>query len=191
MNTLLVVLGGVIAAASGQLATWQNYRLSRRREAETRRQDRLEETYTELGLYLSRLAAWSRSRQPLARLVHSAEPVPIPREERWRIETLVGNHGSAEVRQLLEAWMELFRKIERADAVLRTAEEALQESPSLAEEADKEGFAMRDYQKAVDQAAAAIREQMRMELHGQSVATGGTRRPSAGSSPRRRRNDMG
>jgi hypothetical protein len=43
-------------------------------------------------------------------------PDPIPDEELWRIETLVRNHGSEEVQQLLEEWGKIVRKIENADA---------------------------------------------------------------------------
>lgn len=84
---------------------------------EARRQDRLERAYTELGMFLSRWEDWARSVHPFMGPVPT--PEPLPREERWRIETLVTNHGSREVRPLLKAWAEQRLKIARARAGTR------------------------------------------------------------------------
>jgi hypothetical protein len=44
---------------------------------------RLEETYTNLGIYLSRFADWARSVRPLIGPVDP--PDQLPTEERWQV----------------------------------------------------------------------------------------------------------
>jgi hypothetical protein len=177
MNTLLAVLtGGGIAAAGSLLTGWQNHLFGRKRDEITRvheqqaarealRQERLDRAYTELGIYLSHEAAWARSVHPFI------GPVPVPDpmtdEERWRIETLVTNHGSPEVRQLLDKWGEQRMKIQEADIVITMARES-RDPGSLGEKADQEHQALEDYRRALHEAATAIRDQMRKELDGQT-----------------------
>ena len=76
------------------------------------------------------------------------------------------NHGSQEVRRLLERWREQVRKIENADGVIRLAEGARAEEPELDQEALRERQALEGYRTAMREAADAIRDQMRTELVG-------------------------
>jgi hypothetical protein len=48
-----------------------------------------------------------------------------------RIATLVMNHGSPQVQQLLEEWGEIVRKIENADATIQIADSSRSPSPEL------------------------------------------------------------
>ena len=176
MNTLLAVLtGGGLAVVGGLLSGWLNNSLGSKRDEraharerqmapEALAQERLERTYTELGMYLAHYADWARSVHPLLGPV--APPDPLPPGERWRIETLVMNHGSQEVRRLLERWREQVRRIENADGVIRLAEGARAVEPELDQEALRERQALEGYRVAMREAADAIRGQMRTELAG-------------------------
>jgi hypothetical protein len=193
MNTLLAVLtGGGLAAAGGLLSGWQSYRFGSKRDQITHAheqqmarealgQERLDRAYTELGIYLSRHADWARSVQPFYGSVPA--PDPMPPQERWHIETVVTNHGSKEVRQLLERWRKQAQKIEDADAVIRMAEKARDPS-GLAEKADTEHQALEEYRRAMHEADEAIRDRMWAELAGQAeVPTALARRPGGPAQP--------
>jgi hypothetical protein len=91
----------------------------------------------------------------------------MPPEERGRIETLVMNHGSLEVRRLLGRWREQAQKIENADIVIRMAEQ-VRDPGRLAEEADREHMALEEYRRAMHEADQAIRDRMWAELRGQA-----------------------
>jgi hypothetical protein len=176
MNTFLAVLtGGGLAALGGLLSGWLNNRLGSKRDErahareqqaarEALGQERLDRTYTELGIYLSHMAEWARSVRPVIGPVPA--PDPVSPEERWRIETLVENHGSPEVRRLLDRWGEQRMKIENADIVLGMDAES--RGTGLAEEALRERQALEDYRKSLYEASSAIRDQMRKELAGQA-----------------------
>jgi hypothetical protein len=176
MNTFLAVLtGGGLAAAGGLLSGWLTNWLGSKRDQRTHAheqqmarealaQERLERTYTELGMYLAHTADWARSVHPF--LGPIPPPEPLPPGERWRIDTLVLNHGSREVRRLLERWREQVRKIENADGVIRLADGARTEEPELDKEALRERQALEGYKAAMRGAADAIRDQMRTELAG-------------------------
>jgi len=178
MNTFLAVLtGGGIAAVGGLGSGWLNNWMGSQRDErahahdqqmarethardqqmarEALRQERLDRAYTELGIYLSHEEAWARSVHP------PIGPVPVPDpmtdEERWRIETLVTNHGSPEVRQLLDKWGEQRMKIQEADIVITMARES-RDPGSLGEKADQEHQALEDYRRALHEAATAIRD---------------------------------
>jgi hypothetical protein len=177
MNTFLAVLtGGGLAAAGGLGSGWLNNWLGSKRDQrahaheqqmarEALTQERLDQAYTELGIYLSHYADWARSVRPFIGPVPA--PDPMPPEERWRIETLVMNHGSPEVRQLLERWGEQAQKIENADIVIRMAEQS-RDPGKLAEDADREHMAMEEYRRAMHEADKAIRDRMWAELRGQA-----------------------
>jgi hypothetical protein len=174
MNTFLSLLtGGGLAAVGGAVAAWiTNWLGSKRDErahAHERQmaqdalvQERLERTYTELGIYLARYADWARSIRPLWGPIPA--PPPMPPEERWRIQTLVMNHGSPEVRRLLEQWGEQGKKIEDADATITSADSARGAEPELEEKARQERHALDGYKKVMQETADAIHEQMRAEL---------------------------
>jgi hypothetical protein len=85
-------------------------------------QERLDRAYTDLGIYLSHEADWARAVYPFMGPVPA--PQPLPDEERWRIETLVMNHGSPEIRQLLTRWGGLRQKIQEAETVITMAEKS-------------------------------------------------------------------
>jgi hypothetical protein len=179
MNTLLAVLtGGGIAAAGSLLTGWQSNRFGRRRDEATRAheqqmareavaQERLDRAYTELGIFLSHWAAWARSVHPF--MGQGAPPDPMPDEEQWRIETLVKNHGSPEVRALLDQWTEIARKIENANEVIELADHARGPAPELDKEAQKERLALEDYRKQLQEAANRIHDRMSAELSGQAA----------------------
>jgi hypothetical protein len=179
MSMFLTLLtgGGILAAGAlltGLLTNWLDARRDKRRyfhekemTREARRQERLERTYTELGVYLAHYGDWARSVHPFLGPVRA--PGPMPDGERWRIETLVKNHGSPEVRQLLERWGEIARKIDNADAVIRLAEGSRSVEPELDREALRERQALEDYRKALYEAADDIRGRMHAELDGQAA----------------------
>src|SRR5258708_22998545 len=136
MGPFLTLLtgGGLVAAGAavgGVLSAWLSNRLGAKRDErsyshqremarEARRQDRLDQAYTELGTYLSRYADWARSVQPFWGPVPA--PDPLPPAERWRVETLVTQYGSSDVRRLLERWGEQATKIDTADHAIPTVE---------------------------------------------------------------------
>jgi len=177
VNTFLAVLtGGGLAAAGGLGSGWLNNWLGSKRDQrahaherqmarEALGQERLDRTYTELGKYLSHYADWARSVQPFLGPVPT--PEPMPPEERWRIETLVMNHGSLEVRRLLEQWREQAQKIENADIVIRMAEQS-RNPGTLADDALRERQALEEYRRAMHEADEAIRDRMRTELGSQA-----------------------
>jgi hypothetical protein len=179
MSTFITLLtGGGLLAAGSLLSGWQNNWLASRRDRRThaheqqmaqeaRRQDQLERAYTELGIYLSHYTDWARSVQPL--LGPIPPPDPMPPAERWRIETLVTNHGSPEVRGLLGRWAEIARKIDNADAMIRLAEGSRAVETELDQEALRERRALEDYRKAMHEAADDIRAQMSAELDGRAA----------------------
>ena len=114
-------------------------------------------------------------------------PVPAPDPmlplERWRIETLVMNHGSQQVRRLLERWREQAQKIENADIVIRMAEQARDPS-ALDEKALRERQALDEYRRAMHEADEAIRDRMWAELAGQTEAPAAlARRPGGPAQP--------
>jgi hypothetical protein len=179
MNTFMTLLAGGGLLAAGTLLgvlqdNWLGSRRDRRTHAhdqrmaqEARRQDRLETTYTQLGVYLAHHADWARSVHPFMGPVPA--PDPLSPAERWRIETLVANHGSPEVRRLLERWGEIARKIDNADAVIRLAEGSRTVEPELDREALRERQALEDYRKALYEAADDIRCRMHAEMDGQAA----------------------
>lgn len=193
MNTLLAVLiGGALAAAGGLLSGWQSYRFGSKRDQrahaheqqmarEALGQERLDRAYIELGIYLSRHADWARSIQPMLGPVPAPDPMlPL---ERWRIETLVMNHGSQQVRRLLERWREQAQKIENADIVIRMAEQA-RDPGALDEKALRERQALDEYRRAMHEADEAIRDRMWAELAGQTEAPAAlARRPGGPAQP--------
>jgi hypothetical protein len=127
-------------------------------------QERLEGAYTKLGIYLAYYADWARSiRPPLGPI---PAPPEMPPEERWRIETLAMNHGSPEVRGLLEQLGEQVWKIRQADITIASADSARGAEPELEEEARQERLAIEGYKKAMNETADAIRDQMRTQLEG-------------------------
>jgi hypothetical protein len=164
MNTLLAVLtGGGITAAATVLAAYLTNSLGTQRDREARAQERLERTYTALGMFLSHYQDWASSVHPFLGPVPA--PEPFPAEERWRVETLVTNHGSPEVRRLLDEWNVQRRKIDNADQTIRLAEGS--RSEDLDKEALRERHALEGYRAEMRQAAEAIRARTAAELNGQ------------------------
>lgn len=161
MLTALLTGGGLVAAGaviSGVITGLFNSRTAR----DSRKQDRLDKAYIEVGQYLSRFADWARSVQPFWGL--PTPPDPLSPGERWHIEALVTVYGSPEVRSLLEAWQEQARKIEAADDLIRRVER----SPNPSDDADKQArdreSALSGYKAAMQDADQAIRAQMWKEL---------------------------
>jgi hypothetical protein len=109
---------------------------------------------------------WARAVHPFIGPVPA--PDPMPPAEQWHIETLVANHGSAEVRRLLDRWGEIARKISNTDAVIRLAEQS-REPGGLAGEALRERLALEDHRKALYEATEDIRAQMSAELGGRAA----------------------
>jgi hypothetical protein len=174
MNSFITLLtGGGLVGISTFLTAWQASRNAGKRDQaahahqlqmakDARQQDRLDRAYTELGIYLAHQADWARSVHPFIGPVPA--PDPMPDQERWRIEALVTNHGSPEVRALLERWGEQRLKILRADMVITMAEKS--QSTGLADQALQERLALEDNRKAFFEAAEDIRAQMNAELAG-------------------------
>jgi hypothetical protein len=134
---------------------------------EAQRQDRLNRAYTELGMYLSRHADWARSVQPFWGTV--PPPDPLPPEDRWKVETLVTLYGSPDVRRLLDQWIELARKIDYADDIIRRVEQSRNPRADADGEAHREQLALPDYKAAMSVADEAIRIQMNRELAGERL----------------------
>jgi hypothetical protein len=173
---ITLLTGGGLLAAGSILSGWQASRVAKKRDQaahahqldmarEARRQERLERAYTELGIYLARQADWARSVHPFIGPVPA--PEPVPRQEMYRIEALVTNHGSPEVRALLDQWAEIARKIDNAGHVITMAEQS-RDPGALDEEAHRERRALDDYRKALDDAARRISDRMHQEMDGQT-----------------------
>lgn len=163
----LLALGGfAVALIEGRRDT-SRYRHEKELACEARRQDRLEQAYLELGVYLARHDDWARSIRPFRG--KPPAPEPLPPGERWRIQALVTNYGSAEVQRLLGVWAEVARKIENADEVIGLADQARGPAPELEQEARQERMALEDYRKALYEAAGDIRAQMNTELAGRAA----------------------
>ena len=175
MNTLIALLtGGGLVAASTYLTAWQTSRNAGKRDqaarahelamaAEARRKQWLKETYDQLGIYLAWQAEWAMSVHPFIGPVPA--PDPIPPQERRKVEALVADHGSPQVRALLDQCLEAGRKIEIAGQVITMAEQ----SPNpgqLAAEAQKQRLALEDHRKARQQASDRVYDQMKAELDG-------------------------
>jgi hypothetical protein len=175
VSTFIVLLtGGGLVAGSMYLSAWQTSRNASKRDQaahthqlqmaqEDRRQDRLDRAYTELGIFLAWSAKWARAVHPFFGPV--PEPDPMPPQERRKIEALVANHGSPQVRALLDQWQEAARKIEYAGHVITMAEQS-KNPGQLADEALKERLALEDNRKALQQAADRVYDQMKAELDG-------------------------
>ena len=82
-----VLIGGGLVAGSMLLSAWQTSRNASKRDQaahahelviaqEARRQDRLERTYHELGIYLARHEDWARSVRPFRGQVSAPDPMP-------------------------------------------------------------------------------------------------------------------
>jgi hypothetical protein len=179
MSTWLALIGGAALATGGGMVTgWQTNRLGMKRDKQEHEhqqqmardalaQERLDRTYTELGVFLARRWDWARSVHPVIGPV--PPPDPIQDEERWRIETLVKNHGSAEVQQLLDEWGKIVQKIENADAIIGLADKPHSPELGLAQNALREKRLIEEeYRPAMRKAAEAIRRQMNAELAGQT-----------------------
>jgi hypothetical protein len=176
MSTFLTLLtGGGLAAvgglASGWVTNWHAAKRDQRKFAqdremarEARNQDRLDQAYMELGKHLSRSADWARSMRPFRGSFPA--PDPLPPEERYRIETVVFNHGSKEVRRLLNLWQEQAAKIRNADEVIGLSERSRDPDPDpeFVKEVDQEWSALDGYKEAMRTAELALRERMRREL---------------------------
>jgi len=93
----------------------------------------------------------------------------MPPGERWRIQALVTNYGSADVQRLLRVWAEVARKIENADEVIGLADRARGPTSELERGARQERMALEDYRKALYEAADDIRAQMNAELAGRAA----------------------
>jgi hypothetical protein len=183
MSAWLALIGGAaLATASGIVTGWQANRLGMKRDKQEHEhqqrmarnalaQERLDRTYTELGIFLARRWAWARSVHPFMGAV--ATPDPIPDAELWRIETLVKNHGSPEVQELLDEWGKVVQKIENADAIIRLTDTSRAPSDELAQEAMQEKKAIEmEYRPEMLTAADAIRHQMNADLAGQTKVSG-------------------
>jgi hypothetical protein len=120
LTAIGVVLAALAANWLGERRDQRKYKHEQAMATEVRRQERLEQAYIELLVYLSRQRAWARSVRPF--WGQSPAPDPIPQEERWRVEALVTACGSREVLHLLEEWGEHAAKIESADATITEAE---------------------------------------------------------------------
>ncbi len=162
----LVALGGLAVALIGARRDKSRYSHEKELAREARRQERLDEAYLQLGIYLARHEDWARSVRPFRG--QPAAPDPMPPGERWRIQTLITNYGSPEVRGLLGRWTEVARKIENADQVIELANQARGPAPELNEEARREHMAMEDYKKELAEAVDDIRAQMNAELAGRA-----------------------
>jgi len=162
-----LALGGFAVALLEARRDKSRYRHEKYLAREARRQDRLEQAYLELGIYLARHEDWARSVRPFWGQVPA--PEPMPPGERWRIQTLVTNYGSAEVQRLLGRWTELARKIENADQVIALADQARGPAQELEQEARQERLALEDYRKALYEAADDVRAQMNAELTGKAA----------------------
>jgi hypothetical protein len=163
MSMLIALLtGGGLVAAGAVINGVVTGILNGRAARETRRQDRLDQAYIELGQYLSHYWDWARSVQPFW------GPVPPPDamlpQERWHVEALVRAYGSQEVRDLLEEWQVQARKIELADDIIRRVEQSPNPSAEADQQALREKRALLDYKEAMQHADEAIRAQMRREL---------------------------
>jgi len=163
----LLALGGFAVALLEARRDKSRYRHEKDLAREARRQDRLEQAYLELGIYLARHEDWARSVRPFWGQYPS--PDPLPPAERWRIQTLITNYGSPETQRLLGQWAELARKIENADQVIALADQARGPAPELEQEARQERLALEDYRKALYEAADDIRAQMNAELTGKAA----------------------
>jgi len=175
VNTLLTLLtGGGLVAGSMLLSAWQTTRSASKRDLaahthelqmaqETRRQARLERAYNDLGMFLSWQAEWARSVHPFMGPV--PVPEPFPPQECRRIEALVANYGSPQVRAPLDQCLDAAGKIGKADMVITMAEQHAQ----LAAEAQKERLALEDHRKALRQAADRVYDQMKVELNEQTL----------------------
>jgi hypothetical protein len=174
MNTLLTALAGGRLTMLGAVTTgWLTNRLGAERDKrryeheremarEALGQERLDRTYTELGIYLSHYADWARSVHPFIGTVPA--PDPLAPGERWRIETLVTNHGSPDADDLGNSPVsiaEIPHLIERSASrlVLRLAA-GRRDDHLLDEVRDGDGFvAVRAWSAGADAAAefAAVR----------------------------------
>jgi hypothetical protein len=175
---LALVGGAALATAGGIVTGWQTNRLGMKRDKQEHEhqrqlardalaQERLDRTYTELGIFLARRWAWARSVHPFMGTV--PPPDPIPDEELWRIETLVKNYGSPEVQELLDEWGKVVQKIENADAIIRLTDTSRAPSDELDQEAMQEKKAIEmEYRPEMIKVADAIRRQMNDELAGQT-----------------------
>jgi hypothetical protein len=163
----LVVLGGFADALINALRDKSRHRHEKGLAREARQQDRLEQAYLELGIYLARHGDWARSVRPF--WGQPTAPDPMPPGERWRIQALVTGYGSPEVQRLLGAWAEVARKIENADQVIGLAGRARGPAPELEQEAHRERMALEDYRKALYEAAEDVRAQMNAELAGRAA----------------------
>jgi hypothetical protein len=92
----------------------------------------------------------------------------MPAEERWRMEALVTAYGSPEVLRLLQQWNERARKIDSADATIRTVERSRNPSQQLDDEAQREHLAIEGYKRELFEADKAIRDRMHRELAGEA-----------------------
>jgi hypothetical protein len=97
----ILALGGFLGKLIEGRRDKSRYRHERELAREARQQDRLEQAYLELGIYLARHEDWARSVRPF--WGQPPAPDPLPPGERWRIQALVTNHGSPEAQRLLGA----------------------------------------------------------------------------------------
>jgi hypothetical protein len=163
----LVALGGFAVALTDAARDKSRYRHEKGLAREARRQDRLEQAYLELGIYLARHEDWARSVRPF--WGQPPAPDPLPPGERWRIQALVTNYGSPEVQRLLGAWAEAARTIENAGQVIGLADRARGPAPELEQEARQEQMELEGYRKALYEAAEDVRAQMNEELAGRAA----------------------
>jgi hypothetical protein len=174
MNMIMAVMTGGGLVAAGTLAgvlidavrDKGRHRHEKELAREARRQDRLDEAYLALGIYLARHEDWARSVRPFWGKYPA--PGPMPPDESWRIQALITNYGSPEVQRLLGQWTELARKIENADQVIGLADQARGPAPELEQEARQERLALESNRKALFEAADDIHAQMNAELAAQA-----------------------
>jgi hypothetical protein len=184
MTTFLALLtGGGLTAVGGVLSALATNWLGAKRDERTyaheqalareaRTQERLDRAYQRLGEFLSYYRQWATSVRPFMGSVPT--PDPPSNEELRKIETLVTNYGSREVRRLLDELGELIAKIRYADGLIETVDRATNVSAELDQEAGRERLAMIEYKKKLHQVSEAIRDQMHKELVGDSPAIEGS-----------------
>jgi hypothetical protein len=173
LAVLVGVTGTVVVAMRGyrstQRATQQsiaagavNVQAQIQADRQEQRRDRLHETYSALGMYLSRQADWARSVAPLW---GPGTPVESPpRDGLWRVETLVTLYGSPEVQRLLTEWTEHARKVESAGDTISRLKKAANPSLDFSNQAHEEQTALPGYKAAMASADEALRAQMNREL---------------------------
>jgi hypothetical protein len=124
-----IIVSGVVGVgglAAGLFGAWLDRVHNRNVQREARQQERVEETYEQLIVYVEKQIRIAARLRPLISHTNDPPPPDITQEEADRVQALVDLYASSEVEQLTDDFSAAQRKIDDAEQALKNKDMAAQ-----------------------------------------------------------------